>query len=160
MEDSNNKGTCPKVYSGNGRIYVLTGVDASGGCIYSEAPMPVGSTARRRRKSSIPCPTICVAGHFKNRLTTPCSGNRQIMTDASVDFPYTNVMVATGGTGPYTYTVVAGTLPTGTSITGDTISGTPTDDGGGSKEFDFTIQATDANGCTGTQEFSITVSVV
>lgn len=120
----------------------------------------VAAFGGRKKKKSIPCPTICVVGHFKNRTTTPCSSTRQTMTDASVDFPYTNTLIASGGSSPYSYTVISGTLPVGLSIIGDTISGTPTDAGGGSLKSDFTIQATDANGCTGIQDFSITVFIV
>lgn len=140
--------------------YKYIRVDDNGNYCYRLIVGASGGSKNKKTTPKPPCPTICVVGHFKNRTTTPCSSTRQTMTDASVDFPYTNTMIASGGTSPYTYTVIAGTLPVGLSITGDTISGTPTDAGGGSLESDFTIQATDANGCTGTQDFSITVFVV
>jgi hypothetical protein len=66
------------------------------------------------------------------------------------------VFTATGGSGSYTYSVTLGALPTGLTLTGDTISGTPTVAG----TFDFNITATDAdpNHFTGSQRYTITIS--
>ena len=60
----------------------------------------------------------------------------------SVGAPYTATPAATGGTGPYTWSVAAGSLPAGLSldpVTG-TIQGTPTSAG----TRTFTLQATDS----------------
>ncbi len=57
---------------------------------------------------------------------------------------YSQAFAASGGVGPYTY-AVSGSLPTGVSLVGDTVSGTPTAVG----NFSFTIEATDT-GATGT----------
>jgi PKD repeat protein len=70
-------------------------------------------------------------------------------------YSQTEAFAATGGTGPYTYSVTLGALPTGLKLTGDTISGTPTVAG----TFDFNITATDANPdlFTGSRRYSITI---
>lgn len=64
---------------------------------------------------------------------------------------------ATGGAVPLTFTF-AGTLPTGLTFTpianGATLSGSTTVAGA----FQFSVTATDANGCTGTANYSITVA--
>ncbi|GAA4804274.1 putative Ig domain-containing protein [Lysobacter hankyongensis] len=57
---------------------------------------------------------------------------------------YTQTFTAGGGIGPYTYSVT-GTLPTGLSLSGDTVSGTPTVPG----NYIVLITATDT-GSTGT----------
>jgi uncharacterized protein YhjY with autotransporter beta-barrel domain len=58
--------------------------------------------------------------------------------------PYSQSFTASGGIGPYTY-ARTGTLPPGVSLSGSTVSGTPTAPG----SFSFTITATDT-GATGT----------
>jgi large repetitive protein len=54
---------------------------------------------------------------------------------------YSKALAAAGGTGPYTYVVTGGALPTGLSITGSNISGTPTAAG----SYAFAVQATDSS---------------
>ena len=60
-----------------------------------------------------------------------------------VNQPYSQTLQATGGVGPYTYAVTAGTLPAGLTLsTGGVVSGTPTTVGASS----FTVTATDSEG--------------
>jgi len=69
--------------------------------------------------------------------------------------PYSQAVTASGGTAPYAYTVSAGALPSGLVLNAATglISGAPLQSG----IFNFTIQATDANGCIGANPYTITV---
>jgi len=60
---------------------------------------------------------------------------------------------ATGGVGPHTFSQT-GALPTGMSFVGDTLSGTPTQAGG----FPIIVTATDANGCSGSQAYSLVIT--
>ncbi|MDQ0995413.1 uncharacterized protein with beta-barrel porin domain [Phyllobacterium ifriqiyense] len=62
-------------------------------------------------------------------------------------------LAADGGTGPYTFQVSAGALPTGLNLAGAVISGAPTIAG----SFTFTVTATDANGATGERQFTIAI---
>jgi len=72
----------------------------------------------------------------------------------TINTAYTPVtFTATGGVGPYTFTQT-GTLPTGMSFVGDTLSGTPTQAGG----FPIQVTATDANGCGGGQAYSLVIT--
>ena len=67
---------------------------------------------------------------------------------------YSQTVTASGGTGPYSYTIMSGALPTGLSLSsGGALSGTPTAGG----TFNFTIKATDANSFSGSQSYSVTV---
>jgi uncharacterized repeat protein (TIGR02543 family) len=66
---------------------------------------------------------------------------------------YSTTISATGGTGPYTFTVYSGSLPAGLSLTGGTISGSPSSPGSSS----FSITATDSNGATCTTAYGLTV---
>jgi subtilisin family serine protease len=68
---------------------------------------------------------------------------------------YQATLKATGGTKPYTWAVINGTLPDGLELDADTgvISGIPSASG----TFDFTVEVTDAAEATGTWELSISI---
>ena len=69
----------------------------------------------------------------------------------TVGVPYSQSLTATGGTGPYAFTVTGGSLPPGLTLsTTGIISGTPTSAG----EFTVTVTATDATGATGTRTYT------
>jgi subtilisin-like proprotein convertase family protein len=69
--------------------------------------------------------------------------------------PYNQVITASGGTGPYTFAVSNGALPQGLNLAADgTLSGTPTQ----VEVANFTVTATDATLCTGSQSYQITVA--
>jgi hypothetical protein len=73
----------------------------------------------------------------------------------AVSAPYSQALAATGGTTPYTWSVVSGTLPAGLTLSGGgVISGTPTAQGTAS----FTVQVTDSGMRTATKLLSITVT--
>lgn len=68
---------------------------------------------------------------------------------------YSTQFTATGGSGTYTFTRTAGTLPTGLSLTtAGVLSGTPTVPG----SFTFTITANDGAGLTGARAYTIVVA--
>ena len=69
---------------------------------------------------------------------------------------YNQTCRATGGTGTYTFSVSAGTLPAGLTLNASTgaITGTPTT----AATSSFTITATDGNGATGSRAYTFTVN--
>jgi len=88
----------------------------------------------------VPAPTIVV---------TPGT-----LPDPSAGTAYSQALSASGGVGPYAFTISAGAPPTGLTLSGaGTLSGTPTAVG----TFNFTVTATDANGQAGSQPYSVTV---
>jgi hypothetical protein len=67
---------------------------------------------------------------------------------------YSQTVTASGGTGPYTFALTAGALPTGLTLSaGGVISGTPT----GSGVSNFTVGATDSIGDTGSHAYSVNI---
>ncbi|HLP52499.1 MAG TPA: gliding motility-associated C-terminal domain-containing protein [Chitinophagales bacterium] len=87
------------------------------------------------------CPTITLS-----------PGN---LPDGTAGTAYTQTITQTGGAGAITYAITAGALPNGLTMdNAGAITGTPTATG----VFNFTVEATDANGCTGDQAYSVTIN--
>jgi hypothetical protein len=82
--------------------------------------------------------------------------NPATLPNGVVGTPYSQTVSGSGGTGPYTFTVSSGALPNGLMLNAATgvISGTPTAGG----TFNFTITATDANGCPGTRPYTMGIA--
>ncbi len=74
---------------------------------------------------------------------------------ATQNVAYSQTISASGGTGPYSYIVLSGSLPPGLSLNSSSgvLSGTPT--AGGS--YNFTVQATDQLGNSGTRAYTLNV---
>ena len=71
--------------------------------------------------------------------------------------PYSQTVTASGGTGPYTFALTSGALPTGLTISsGGVISGTPTAGGA----FSFRVQAVDSLGNAGLRDYVIKIGIV
>ncbi|WP_190285618.1 putative Ig domain-containing protein [Montanilutibacter psychrotolerans] len=89
----------------------------------------------------VPAPTIVIA---------PAA-----LPDGTAGTAYSQTITASGGIGPYTISLAAGTLPAGVTLSsGGDLSGTPTDSG----TFNITVQAQDANGETGSRAYSLTIA--
>ncbi|MHB1885471.1 MAG: protease pro-enzyme activation domain-containing protein, partial [Acidimicrobiales bacterium] len=85
----------------------------------------------------------------------PLSVSTSALPDATVATPYVDTLVASGGTKPYTWSLVAGGLPAGLHLSPATgvISGTPT----AATASSFTVQVTDAASASAKVSLSITV---
>ncbi|MEO5845822.1 MAG: Ig domain-containing protein, partial [Caldimonas sp.] len=69
--------------------------------------------------------------------------------------PYSQTLATSGGTAPYTYSVVSGSLPAGLSLsTGGTISGTPTVAG----STTFSIGVADSVGAVGVRTYTLVIA--
>lgn len=76
--------------------------------------------------------------------------------DATWNAAYTQTLTPVGGTGPYTWTLVSGTLPDGMSFDASgTLSGTPTNFG----DFALTVKVEDSVGNVCQQELPLHVSL-
>lgn len=68
---------------------------------------------------------------------------------------YNQMLAASGGTEPYSFSGKSGSLPPGLWLSSNgAITGTPTTPG----TYSFTVASTDANGCTGSEALQITVA--
>jgi hypothetical protein len=96
-------------------------------------------------------------------ICAPAGGNCPVITltpgtlpNGVQGIPYNQTVSGVGGTAPYTFTISSGALPPGLTLNSTTgiISGTPL----GAGIFNFTITATDTNGCPGSQPYSIGIA--
>ena len=87
----------------------------------------------------------------------PITVNPATLPNGVIGTAYNQTITATGGTTPYTFAVISGTLPTSLNLaTNGTLSGTPSQTG----NFTFTVRATSANTCTGNRQYTIAISSV
>jgi uncharacterized protein YhjY with autotransporter beta-barrel domain len=84
----------------------------------------------------------------------PLTINPPTLPAGTAGTAYNSAVVASGGNGNYSYTVLSGALPTGLTLgAGGAITGTPTVPG----SYAFTIQATDTSPNTGTRNYTIDI---
>ena len=109
--------------------------------------LPIGVSDGQARSGNgsisltVSCPTITVA---PSSLTGGLAGSA-----------FSQSITASGGIAPYSYAVTVGSLPAGLNLTsGGLLSETLSPSG----NFNFTITATDSNGCTGTRAYSISIT--
>ncbi|MBI4548082.1 MAG: putative Ig domain-containing protein [Ignavibacteriae bacterium] len=143
-----SNGTPPYTFSVTGGT-LPTGLSLSSSGVLSGTPTTEGTftftvtatdaqgcTGSQSYSLTMSCPTITLSG----------------LPNGTVGTPYSETITASGGTAPYTFSQAGGTLPTGLSLSsGGVLSGTPTASG----SFSFTVTVTDANGCTGSQSYTL-----
>jgi hypothetical protein len=99
--------------------------------------------------------SIKVVGTPVNLYCGSCSSNNG-SGNGTVGIAYSSSLSVSGGTGPYTYSITSGSLPTGLTLNASTgaISGTPTAPG----TYTFTSKVVDKNGNSDTT--SCTVKII
>ncbi len=100
-----------------------------------------------------------IANYLNAGICDPSGGGVIVTTSSlpggTVSDAYSQTLAASGGTGPYTWSLTAGALPGGLTLSsGGVISGTPTSTGA----FNFTVKATDSLGTSGSKALSITIT--
>ncbi len=103
-----------------------------------------------------PKTTSAQATQFSYTVTCPTiTFDQTTLSNGTVGSLYNHFFTVSGGTPSHTFAVTSGSLPAGLSLTaGGSLDGTPTT----AETYNFTVTATDMNGCTGSQAFSITVN--
>jgi hypothetical protein len=130
----NSNGTVRVIALGGGAVYAAGSFTAMG-------VLPQAGIAAIDADNSSSCPAIA--------LTPPT------VPTGVAGTAYAQTISASGGASPYCYAVTAGSLPAGLVLAAATgaISGTPTAAG----TSVFTIGVTDANGCTGSESYTLSV---
>jgi len=92
---------------------------------------------------------------FTLTIVTPPVVNTTSLPNGTAGVNYSQTLMATGGTQPYNWTVLSGSLPGGLSLssTSGAIAGIPSAPGASA----FTVQLTDATGVTAKQALTLTI---
>ena len=81
--------------------------------------------------------------------------NPSSLPTGTLGTPYNQTLTATGGTAPYTFSLVSGTLPAGLSLASNgVVSGTPT----AANTAIITVKATGQGGCTGQRTYVLIIN--
>ncbi|MEO8186475.1 MAG: putative Ig domain-containing protein, partial [Burkholderiaceae bacterium] len=93
---------------------------------------------------------------YSTTINAAVAVNPATLPNGTVGIAYSQTVSATGGTGSYTFSVSAGSLPAGLSLNAGSgaITGTPTT----AATSNFTITATDGLGATGSQAYAVTIN--
>jgi Putative Ig domain len=93
---------------------------------------------------------VTLGGPFGTPLAVSCNST----PSGQYGVPYSHSFLASGGTPPYTFAIIAGSLPVGLSMSSaGVVTGTPLSTGA----FPITIQVTDATSTTATVDCSILI---
>ena len=122
-------------------ITLTTGADSSGRTLARNGAVTLDSNDVNTC-GVLACPVITV--------------NPPTLPNGEVGIGYNQLISATGGTAPYGFAVSSGSLPPGLTLDpkSGALGGIPTTPG----TFVFSITATDANGCSGTRVYSLTIA--
>ncbi len=130
-----------------GNILALTSVTATTGSSVS------GRVLARNGAATLDTDSIAVCGAACNPITLL----PPTLRNGTEGIAYNQTITASGGTAPYIFGVVAGSLPPGLTLSSaGALSGSPT----GAGSFTFTIRATDSAGCFGEQVYTIVINAL
>src|SRR5207253_2628781 len=100
-------------------------------------------------------PWVVTFGGQVSSGISPITLSPTTLPNGTVGATYNQTITAIGGTAPDAFAVSFGVLPSGLalSLSGE-LSGTPRI----ADSFTFTLQATDSNGCVGTQPYTVVIT--
>jgi hypothetical protein len=130
------------------------GLSLSSGGLLSGTPTSAGSFGFTVTATDSSTGTGPYSGNQSYTLIVNLGLTPTTLSAAQVGGAYSQTITAAGGTAPYSLSVTAGALPAGLTLASSgLLSGTAT--AGGS--FKFTVTATDSNGNTGQQIYTLSV---
>lgn len=93
-------------------------------------------------------------GEYRLTISTPMQILPETLPPGDTNVAYSTSLEASGGTAPYSWTKLSGSLPTGLTLsTEGLVSGTPTTAG----TFDFTVRATDSVQNSTTRSYTVQI---
>ena len=153
-----SNGTSPYVYAiASGTLPAGLALNSSTGVISGTPTANVSANITVSATDSVGC-----AGTRSYTLSIGCPSmdiSPAALSSGLVGTAYSQTMTASGGTGPYTWTVSSGTLPSGLGLSSaGVISGTPTTANG--TGVSVTLRALDSTGCAVTRDINFQVCPV
>ena len=142
-------GSIPPGLSFNTGTGIISGTPAAAG-VYSFSVLVTDSTTTKS-----PVQNLILTVNQSLGITTPTSGVNA-PPNALAGQPYSLTFAGSGGTPPYTWSVVAGSLPIGLALNPFTgiVSGTPI----GTGNYSFTLKLQDTSGTAVVKTFQINVA--
>ena len=148
-------GTAPYIWSiTSGALPV--GMSLSAGGVISGTPTAAPGTYNFTVRASDTYSCV-VSKAFSLAVSCPTLTFSPATLASAVQYSaYSRTITASGGTSSYTYSIIAGALPTGLSMSSaGIITGTTSVAPG---TFNFTVRAIDANNCSNTQAYALVVA--
>jgi hypothetical protein len=131
---------------GNGPVWVLDASGAAPRIVF----VPDQTPARRRAGRASPL----AAGSARAPAAGLVIGTDSVLPWATIQVPYSVTLEVSGGTPPYTWSLVSGALPQGVALdAAGLLSGTPVQGGA----FYFTVSVSDGSGQSASKGFSLLV---
>jgi RHS repeat-associated protein len=142
----------------NGGLTLNSGVILNGAILAPNGTVIVNGNSRLVGRTVSDRLTVNGSGIIDCGVTscaTAITVNPAALANGAAGTPYNQTITASGGSGPYVFTVSSGTLPAGLALSpSGVLSGTPTTGG----SYPFTVSATDAQGCAGSRAYTVTVT--
>ena len=145
--------------TGSGRVFSISSGSLPAGLTMSSAGV-ISGTPTGNGAFSFTVSVIDDGGNTGSRAYTLNIGaailtvNPATLPNATLSTPYNQTVIASGGTGPYTFSISSGALPTGLSLASNgNITGTPSAAGA----YTFTVRAIDSVNNTGTRTYTVNV---
>jgi hypothetical protein len=144
------------VYLGSSNGCVGTPIATVTGLSFSPPALQYATQYQWRvvaKKSSCANMTSSCA-HFTTTSCPAIAVSPTALPNAVAGSAYNNSLAASGGSAPYSFTVVSGSLPSGLTLSNTgVLAGTPANGG----SYAFTVKATDASGCSGATNVTLNV---
>jgi len=125
------------------------------GCIVSGTPTTAGSSTVTVKVDDAGSPSQTTSGPETIVINPAALTLTNTLPNGTVGVAYSANIDATGGTTPYACSISSGTLPAGLTLTGCTVSGTPTTAGSST----VTVMVTDASNPVKTVSQSETITI-
>jgi large repetitive protein len=141
-------------YSWSALSGLPAGMDISAGGVLSGTPTVAGDAEIEVKATDTSDPSLASVLQVLLSVKEPAGIVTAAVAEATVAEAYDQNLVASGGTAPYTWTLAAGTLPDGLSLSaGGKLAGTPTATGAANVE----LKVTDDRGREATKSITVTV---
>jgi hypothetical protein len=121
----------------------------------SGIPTTAGTSSFTVRVLDSSTPPLNFQRNFALTINSVLTITTASLAPGSTGTPYSQTLASAGGTAPFSWTIVTGSLPQGLNLSGATITGTPTTAG----SANFTVQVADSSSPQQTAQKALSIAV-